>query len=677
MKRLLMLVALLSSVAETPRAAAAAELAYSTEPEATFVAPLGAARGTTQVAEVRGHRLAGVYAAWFPCDDIRAVVRGVEEVEEKPTAAQEGGKPRDAKKTKDREYRVRLAVEVAPGAAIGLHNFRLVTPRGASNALALAVVGDRVETEQHATHARAAEAQVLGLPAAVNGDLAHKGELDFYAFDVAAGQELVFEILADFRFKKNDPYRAQAEIMLYERTGSWFDPDRTTPLVLDRPSFSWEPIPRYRWRDFAAEFVLFPRLTHTFSKSGRYFISVGAFLGRGAPGSVYHLRIASGRPGPDTVQIGRMAHPDESDWLERDSATMRQFGSFPRPLRTDRIAQLWARTVAPREGSDGTRGTELLTGSSEGRSTDPAVVGRPPSAVASPVAALSVAQEREPNDSRDAAQTVTSPALIEGTIGTAGDIDVFRLTARAGERLALEIETPVAYPPLFNPWLRVFDSLGRECVANIYKEYGGDGDDVNKTVERKTVFVVETAGDYWIHVRSLAARDGSPEFVYRLLIRPQVPHVGRIELSLGVTYEGSQVTDLTDRMNLPVGETRPLTLLCEKEEGFEGDLAITVDGLPSGVDLLPSSPASWTDVLLRGMQYRPVGVDLISPDHHRPRREVLTLLLSARPDARPTRLPQSVRFTAWPIVQGRRGRPVPAGEIPLIVVERTADSAEK
>ena len=82
-------------------------------------------------------------------------------------------------------------------------------------------------------------------------------------------------------------------------------------------------------------------------------------------------------------------------------------------------------------------------------------------------------------------------------------------------------------------------------------------------------------------------------------------------------------------------------------------------------------------VLLRGMQYRPVGVDLVPQEHHRPRREVLTLLISARPDAAPTRLPTSVHFTAWPIVQGHRGKAIPAGDFPLTVIEAAARPAEK
>src|SRR5688500_15932646 len=140
MKRLLMLVALLSLLAEGPRGFRAAEPAYSSEPEATFVTPLGAVRGTTLVAVVHGYGLAGAYGAWFPCDDIRAVVRGVEEVEAPRPEPQGGVKPQGPRKGKNREYRVRLSFEVAPDAAIGLHNFRMVTPRGASNALAVAVV---------------------------------------------------------------------------------------------------------------------------------------------------------------------------------------------------------------------------------------------------------------------------------------------------------------------------------------------------------------------------------------------------------------------------------------------------------------------------------------------------------------------------------------------------------
>src|SRR5438093_6344287 len=311
--------------------------------------------------------------------------------------------------------------------------------------------------------------------------------------------------------------------------------------------------------------------------------------------------------GSDPFVLGAAAHPDRGDWLERDSATMRQFGSFPRRLGPDRLAQLRARTVARSAPPDGA--AEVLTGTTGAPYATGSAPGTVSAAAPPPDNPISVMGEREPNDTRDAAATVTVPALIEGTIGRPGDIDTFKLTLAAGTRLAFEIETPLAYPPRFDPWLRVFDQSGQERIANIYKEYGGDGIEVNKTLERKTVYTFEAAGDYYLELRSLTSRDGGAEYAYRLLVRPQVPHVGHVELSLGVIYQGSQVTDVTDRMNLPAGEGRALALVCEKEEGFEGDVVFTAEGLPAGVEVLPSSPAAWGEVLLRGMQYRPVGVE--------------------------------------------------------------------
>ena len=134
MKRLVMLTAL--GLAVSPRAAGGDETGYGTEPEITVAAPLGARRGAALDVDVQGRGLAGVYAASFPCDDVRAVVRGVEEIAPEPPSPNAGGKPRAAD-PKRPEYRVRLGVEVASGAALGLHTFRLVTPRGAPNPLAL------------------------------------------------------------------------------------------------------------------------------------------------------------------------------------------------------------------------------------------------------------------------------------------------------------------------------------------------------------------------------------------------------------------------------------------------------------------------------------------------------------------------------------------------------------
>ena len=260
------------------------------------------------------------------------------------------------------------------------------------------------------------------------------------------------------------------------------------------------------------------------------------------------------------------------------------------------------------------------------------------------------------------------PGLIEGRIQKPGDVDLFRFQAKAGQQLAFELETPRVSPPHFNPWLKLLDEGGNELVSNIYMEYGGDGDDVNKTVERKTIFTIEQAGSYYVQVRDLTSVQGGPRFVYRLLARPQVPHLGRIEISLGVTPSLSTLIDKTDRINLEAGQAKEMVVVCEKEEGFQGEVALTVDNLPPGVQAWVSTAAGWTETLMRGIQYRPLDVEVMSPRHHRPQRSATTLLFWASPDTPITGMPRFLHLVARPVVDGRAGPAVPAGRIPFLAI---------
>jgi hypothetical protein len=556
---------------------------------------------------------------WFPCDDLHASVERVNEIPADPPA----------KTPKEPEYLVNLSVTAGPKAAPGFHALRLVTPLGLSNALPLEIVAEPVIPEQTSPHLSPADAQPLELPAVVTGTISRKGEVDFYGFDAAAGQELFFEAVSDFA--QDVHYRAQTELLLYERTGSWFDPHRATLLPVEGPPLSWEPLNPLRRVDFGAEFVLFPGLRHRFTRGGRYFLSVGVFEGRGGQNYPYLLRIA-----PSARQLAVPAHPDPADWAERDSATMRQFGNFVRRIGPGRLQELAAR------GAIG--------------------------ASAAKPEAIPEIQEREPNDGELQIQQIAPPAILTGTIHRAGEVDRFQFQVQPGTALAFEFETPQAHPPIFNPWLKIRDAKGVEMASNLFQEYGGDGIEINKALERKTTYSFERGGTYTLEIRNLAAREGRPEFSYRLLVRPQVPHLGRIELSLGIAVEGSQIVDLSDHLNLRPGEGRKLTVVCDKEEGFEGDVALTAANLPAGIDVFPSTPAPWTEPLLRGMQYRPLGIEPMSPEHHRPRREVLTILVAAREDAPLTAQPHVLQLTAWPVVDGRRGEPLPAGSIPIMVV---------
>ena len=623
-----------------------------TDPELRSHHPLGGTIGTPFEIRVRGKRLQGVRTVWFEREDVRARVLRVEEIKE--SGEQEGDEYYRKRALallgqdqEEPEFLAVLEVRTSSETPTGLHHFRLAGPTGLSNSLSLHLVDQAVQNEGESPHHRPSQAQEISLPAVVNGTIEEKGELDYYSFEVEAGETLAFQVLSGFDLGVN--YWAQTESRLYEPHESWFGSDRARPLVLKGPRLSWEPIrPRSSWfdrRDFVTQFVLYPLLEHRFEKAGRYLISVGTYLGRSSDNS-YQLRI---EPARDEIvsrrsvgAFGQPAHADPADWLERDSSTLRQFGSFYRRLGDGRLAELRARGVAA------------------------------PSSGADPSSPMASVREHEPNDSAEAAQELTLPGFVEGRIDYPGDVDRYRFRVTAGQALAVEIETPRLAPPHFSPWLKVLDAKGEVVALNVYREYGGNGIDPNKTIERKTLHTFEEEGDYWLLVRDLTDHAWGEDFQYRVLVRPQVPHLGRMEVSLGVFSVSSQLIEMTDRLNLKPGESRSLTLVADLEEGFDGGVLVEVDGLPDGMQVQAATPASWSPLLVQGIQYRPPGEHIVDPMSHRPRRQAVTLVLQTDGSIRPTSQPRFLTIRARPMAGNRTGSPITAARIPLLIL----DSAE-
>ena len=447
------------------------------------------------------------------------------------------------------------------------------------------------------------------------------------------------------------------EVGLYELEESWFGGVSARPLVLGAPRLSWDRIqvrsPWFDSRDFVAQFVLFPRLTHRFPRAGQYQVSVNPFLGRGGEQYGYQLRIVSAKEVRDEegATFGEPAHPDPSDWLERDSSTLRQIGSFQRGLSSRRLEELLARSVPSHPP---VRPRPAAHGSGRGFKEDGSGV--------SPL------QKPGLGDSPSPLGEVSVPGWAVGVIEQPGDVDRYRFRVEAGQRLAFEIETPRASPPHFNPRLQGLDGEGREVVTNIYREYGGNGLDANRCLERKTLHTFAQGGDYTLQIHDLTTQLGSPEFAYRILIRPQIPHLGRTEVTLGVASVSSQLIEVADHLNLSPGEVARLTVLCEQEEGFDGDVLVEVENLPPGVQVFAGTPAPWTELLLQGIGYRPPGGRLMEPDSHRPDRQAVTLLLFAGPEAAPSVQPRFLHLQVRPVVSGKVGARIPAGRMPFMVV---------
>ncbi len=67
----------------------------------------------------------------------------------------------------------------------------------------------------------------------------------------------------------------------------------------------------------------------------------------------------------------------------------------------------------------------------------------------------------------------------------------------------LELETPQATRPRFNPVIRVTDSGGREIVSNVYTRVNNNCLQMMKMIEPKTSFSLNSPGEYAIQIRDI------------------------------------------------------------------------------------------------------------------------------------------------------------------------------
>ena len=610
------------------------------DPQVNSLFPLGGQPGTSFEVRIRGENLGSVYGVWFDCGALEAEVRKIEKTVEEVDVVQQAGTT--AKDTKE-FYHVVLNLHVDDKAAVGAHTLRLVSRQGLSNPLSLLVDPEPQIHESEQSINSPSSAQHIEFPVVVNGRLGHPGEQDYYAFEVGEGDHLRFEVITSTfatATVAGDP-----QLILYEPTGSWFNPQRINRLeVRDETG----PGPgTHRW----ATSHFLPRLVRRFDRKGRYLAEVGTLEGQGGPDYSYQLRVVPTLE--PNLGVNRRRFPGEPAhglspvvWQERD---------FSRRIDRDHLSRLWSRAIRVSEPGQ------------EGKAAIGAKDSAPPEKANRSLAAETIhrsnnhrlpipTREEEPNDWVTQAAEMSIPMTVEGAIQHPGDVDIFRFKAGLGQALAFEIETPETLPPFFSPHLIVVDSEGTELVSNIYREVAGVGDDWIKSIKAKTVYTFEQAGEYFLQIRDLTTRRAAPHFRYRLLVRPQVPHLGEVAVKMG---RG----EVVENINLRSGETRKLSVVTEPEEGFDGEIALTLENLPTGVQALAAATTTVNPRLLETGN----GRGAMHKERFFPPRHLATIVLVAGRGAPATPMPQRIRLTARPIVDGKIGKALAVQEILLMI----------
>jgi len=601
--------------------------------------PTAGQRGTSVQAEIRGNRLDGAHTVWFDTSGSLAA-RLLRVVEVK---ADSNGSANVLQKKKQASplYRAIVEIHIEPTTRAGVYPLRLVSPRGLSNAISFRVTDEAVVVESPGSHQTLDRAQPVALPAMISGKLEKPGELDYYSFQASKGEEVRVEALQGQALDEAVALSKLApEVALYRAGGSWFDPHRPRRVL------------------FAEERTsdLMPERsggTYQFSEDGQYFLQVSDLFGQGCSDCTYQVLVISVRRKPGSVA---QLEPNKPDWSER---------SFSR-----RLAEDWMMSLESRAVLGGGPTTQAKNVSSVQGSSSSSTVERQPRQPISLSTQPASFVEREPNDSAAQAEAISIPVVIEGRIQHPGDLDSFKFKVEPGQKLAFEIETPDAMPPYFNPRLGVVDSQNQELFSNVERRLSAFNNNADpqvylKDVEPKVTYTFERGSEYVLQVRDITSRYGDPSYRYKILVRPQIPHVGEVSITEGA---GSDKEKAVSVINLVRGEPRRLTLTASYEEGFTGDLAFSFTGLPEGVQAFPAM--QFTD------ERRPLEVTQ-NPDLIAPKQQRTTIELMASSDAKLSSEPRIVQLHCRLMADGKLGPNLLVREIPLMVVEDQKKDGEK
>jgi hypothetical protein len=486
---------------------------------------------------------------------------------------------------------VKLRVAVRQDALPGRYPIRLVTRNGISNALPLHIVDFPVLSEPAGGHETQESAVAIShLPAVYAGRLARRGEADYYGFHAAAGQFLTFEVVSGF------PQIAAAgsaatvpnfdpALTIYEPAGSWFDPKR-----LLRIAYNDEPV----WV-FGKPTDAY--LVHRFPSAGDYLLRVEAFAGQGGPDYSYELKIAPGAL-PQDGEAGSREGRDGRGWDER---------GWQRRLDAARLNQL------ARRGGRDTKQPPIETYRA---GSEPAIF--------------------------------KIPGTLEGTLAEPGTTHRARFHLDSPADLAIEIETPAAAPPFFNPIFRLLNHAGEEVASSIFAGKGACSGALTKSMQAKTILPLRDPGDYTLEIRDATADLAGADFQYRVQVRPQVPHVGQVKVD-------------ADSLNLAQGQAKTIRVAFDREEDYRGAVMVAAQSLPAGV------------VAVAGAEFEP---DNDPPpaigkrERYTPRTERVVLVVTADADAPVSTQPQDVLLVVRPLVDGKPGDVLFTKTLPMMVLPK-------
>jgi hypothetical protein len=543
-----------------------------------------------------GKSLDGAKEVWVSGEGVSGEVLDVRE----PTAAQiKASRERDEVASQT----ARLRLKVAPDAALGVRDLRIMARSGLSNRFRFEIGGipEFLEAEPNNTleHAQ----PLPPLPVVVNGQITN-ADRDFFRFRATAGERLVFHAKA----RAIKPYLADAVPGWFQARIALFDAASGVKIA-EVDDFRHDPDPVLLWEVPA---------------TGEYIISIWDAVSRGRDDFVYRLGIGCL---PFVTDI----HPIGAPAGKTVTVTARGVNLLSRSHSNPAGGAL----AAPARGSPVSPAPEIpplrLDVVQFRTHSDKARAGIQPLALET-VAGLANArlfafgalpEVHEPAAAHDIparAWRVNPPVVINGRIDVPGGADCYsfaaskeqsfvidvmarRLDSPLDARLRVGPEDAFSVPPKPQASKDRGDGVARRKSASKNEDLRGKkeakgandarpprparpaltttapaNDDtkderhglVTHHADPRVQFTAPRSGTYYVTIEDTQGK-GGPEFSYRLRIAPPQP-----DFELRV---------MPDNMGAPAGGNAVVQLKAFRADGFEGPIHLRMDGLPAGFEL--------------------------------------------------------------------------------------------
>lgn len=214
--------------------------------------------------------------------------------------------------------------------------------------------------------------------------------------------------------------------------------------------------------------------------------------------------------------------------------------------------------------------------------------------------AAATASEKEPNNLPVEAQKITLPCDLAGSFYPAADVDTYEFSAKKGEIWWVEVASErlgLSTDP-FVLVQKVTAKDGKETLTDIAElydikpplkvssngySYDGPPYDAGSPDVLGKVEIKED-GVYRLQVRDLfGGTRNEPGNIYRLIARKAAPDFSLAAWAVHMTLRNGDRAAFSKPLALRAGAAMAVEVAVVRRDGFDGDIELTMEGLPAGV----------------------------------------------------------------------------------------------